>query len=65
MRLLGLVDGQWQVRVELAEKEPGAAVAIDQVGVLADPPESGFLGDRFFEHRRAVDEDAVTERSDL
>lgn len=33
--------------------------------MLPDPAEAGFLGDRFFHHRRAVDERAVTELADV
>jgi len=32
--------------------------------VLADPPESGTLGDRLFQHRRRVDEHAIAEFPD-
>ncbi len=36
----GRVDGQWQVGIQLAEKEPGAGALIDQVGMLADPAQA-------------------------
>ncbi len=37
------VDRQRQVGVELAEKEPGTGLAVEQIGVLADPAEPGLL----------------------
>ena len=57
-------DGQWQIGVELAEEEPGARLRVDQIGVLADPAETRLLGQRLFQHRRRVDEDAVAEGAD-
>src|SRR5207248_2613944 len=59
-----LIDGQRQVRQDLAEKEPRAPLARDEVGVLADPAEPGIPGERLLEHRRGVDAHPVTERSD-
>ncbi len=63
--LAGRIDRQRQVGVELAEEEPGAGVARQQVGVLADPAQAGLLRQRLFQHRSAVDEGAVAERPDL
>ena len=40
------------------------ALAIDQIGVLADPAEAGIARQRLLEDRRAVDECAVAKRSD-
>ncbi len=58
-------DRQGQVGVELSEKKPGTGFLVDQVGVLADPAETGIACQRFFQHRRAVDKGAVAEFSDL
>ena len=40
-----------------AEKQPGAMLAADQIGVLALPAEAGGFCQRLFHHRRGVDED--------
>lgn len=55
------VDRQRQVGIQLAEEKPGTVPSIDQVGVFSDPAESRLFGDRFFQHRGAVDEDAIAE----
>ena len=62
--LLRRVHRQRQVGEQFAEEEPGAGVAGDEVGVLADPAQPGLLGQGLFQHRRAVDEGAVAERPD-
>src|SRR5437763_218741 len=61
----GLVRRQRQVRQDLAGKEPGAAMARDEVGVLADPAESGVAGERLLEHRRGIDAHPVAEWPDV
>jgi hypothetical protein len=55
----GAVHRQRQVDIEFAEKEPGARLAVDQVGVFADPAQAGLLRQGFLHHRGRVDEDAV------
>ena len=52
MRLLGFIDRKRQVGVQLAEKEPRTVIAVDQVGVLSYPPDTGFFGDRLLENGR-------------
>src|SRR5438046_1261933 len=59
-----LIHRQRQVRQDLAEKEPRAPLARDEVGVLADPAEPGIAGQRLLEHRRRVHAHPVAERSD-
>ena len=59
------VDRQRQVGIELAEEKPGASGAAEQVRVLANPAESGIASERFFQHRRRVDERAIAERPNL
>ncbi|MCY1446662.1 hypothetical protein D9M71_632450 [compost metagenome] len=61
---MGRIDGQRQVDVQLAEKEPAAGLLVEQQGVLADPAEPGLLRQGLFQHRRAVDEGAMAERAD-
>lgn len=56
-----LVDRQRQVGVELAEKKPRALVLVDHICVLANPADTSFFRERFFEYRRAVDERAIAE----
>ncbi len=58
------VHRQGQVGEQLAEKKPGARTRIEQVGVLADPAESGIARQGFFQHRGRVDKCAVTEGAD-
>ena len=60
----GFVHRQRQVDEQLAEEEPAAGLAVEQQGVLADPAESRLLGQRLFQHRRAVDKGAMAERTD-
>ena len=57
----GVVDGQRQVRVDLAEKKIRAHFAREQQRVLAAPAETRLRGERHFEHRCAVGEDAISE----
>ena len=64
MRAGGLIHRQRQIGEDLAEEEPRARVAGDQVGVLADPAQAGIARQRFLQHRRAVDTDPVAERPD-
>ncbi len=56
----GLIDGQRQVREDLAEEEPRAVVTVEQVGVLADPAEARVACQRLFEHGGTVRECAIT-----
>ena len=37
------------------------ALAVEQIGVLADPAEPGIARERFLEHRCAVDERAIAD----
>ena len=60
-----LIDRQGQVGVKLSEKEPRAGRAIEQVGVFADPAESGLLRNRLFHHRCGVDKSTIAERPGL
>jgi len=53
------IDGQRQVREDLAEKKPRAIVTVEQVGVLADPAEARVARERLLEHRSTVGERAV------
>ena len=57
------VDGQRQIGVDLAEEEPRAAIAADEVRVLAYPSETGVPGQGLLEDRGTVGEDPVTRRS--
>src|SRR6185437_4977308 len=50
------VRRQVEGEIDLAEKEPGAELARDEVGVLALPAEPGRFGERLFHDRRGVDE---------
>ncbi len=54
---LRLVERQFERREDRAEKQPGAELARDQIGVLALPAEAGGFGERLLHHRRGVDED--------
>src|SRR5690625_240140 len=60
-----LVHRQREIKVDLAEEEPRAPVAIDEAGVLADPAQAGVAGEGALEHRRGIDEDAEAEGADL
>ena len=65
---LGGIGRQIEAEINLAEEQPGAEIARDEVGVLALPAETGLRGQRFFHHRRGVDEDlqfAAPARNDL
>ena len=53
---LGRVRLDPKVGEDLAEEQPGAEAARDQVAVLALPADPGALGERLLEHRRGVDE---------
>ncbi len=57
--------GQRQVGVDLAEEEVRARVTRQEQRVLAAPAEARLGRERDFEHRRAVGEDAITERPDF
>ena len=57
-----LIERQRQVGEDLAKKEPRAGVAMEQVGVLADPAEAGVARERFLQDRAAVDEHTVRAR---
>ena len=59
------VGVQGQIGVQLAEEEPGACGPVDEVGVLADPPEAGVAGERLLHDRGAVGEGTVAEGADL
>ena len=52
-----------QICIQFTEKEPGAGLRIDQVGMFSYPAESSSLSERFFHHRRAVGKRPVGERS--
>jgi hypothetical protein len=56
-----LLFGQREVHVNLAEKKIRAGVAVDQIGVLADPAQAGVAGQGLLQYRRAVREDTVAE----
>ena len=58
------IERQRQVRQDLAQKETGARVAGDEVGMFADPAQARIARERFFEHRRAVDTNAKAEGPD-
>ena len=57
MILFGGVGRQLQAGEDLAEKQPGAKLARNQVGVLALPADAGSHGRGLLHHRRGVDED--------
>ena len=57
MVLLGRVCGYLGGGEDRAQEQPGAVFAADQIAVLALPADAGGLGERFFHHRRGVDED--------
>src|SRR5690606_22154205 len=61
MRAGRRIHRQRQVQVNLAEEEPGAAVLVDQAGVLADPAQPGVAPQCALQHRRRVHEHAVAE----
>ena len=61
---VGRVFRQGQVDEQLAEKEVAAGFAVQYQGVLANPAQAGLFGDRFLEHRSAVDESAIAEGAD-
>ncbi len=54
---VGRVGRELERGVDLAQEEPGAVAAGDQVGVLALPAEAGGLGERLFHDRGGIDED--------
>ena len=54
---LGLVARQLERGEDRAEKQPGAELARDEIGVLALPAEAGRLRQRLLHQRRRVDED--------
>ena len=60
----GIVRGQRQIRVNLAEKEPGTGLPIEQIRVLADPAQTRGARQRLFQHRGAVGEHPVAEVAD-
>src|SRR5262249_6506524 len=55
MVLLPLIGLELESEVDLAQEEPGAQRARDQIRVLALPADAGALGERLFHHRRGVD----------
>src|SRR5271170_5950099 len=55
------VDGQFQVEVDLAQKKIGSGVAIDQIRMLADPPQPGVARQGLLQNRCAVGEHPVAE----
>ena len=61
--LAGGVRCQRQVGEHLADEEPRAGIARDQIGVLADPAEPGIARQRLLQHRRAVDEHPIAVRA--
>ena len=56
--------GSVEVQIDLAEEEIRAGVAVDQIGVLADPAQAGIARQRLFENRGAVGECAMAEGAD-
>ena len=52
----GAVSRQFERREDRAEKQPGAELARDQIGVLALPSKSGMGGKRLLHDRGSVDE---------
>ncbi len=58
-----LIDRQLQIGIDLAEEEVRAGLARDQIGVLADPAQSGVARQGFLEYRRAVGVDAMAVRA--
>ena len=53
---LGSIGFQREAQIDLAEKQPGAELPRDQIGVLALPAQPGALGKRLFHYRRGIDE---------
>ncbi len=53
---LRLVRRELDVGEDRAEKQPGAEVAADQIGVLALPADAGGSGKRLLHERRGIDE---------
>ena len=58
------IDGQREIGVNLTQEKPRTGVARDEIGVFADPAESGIACDRLLEDRSGVDVHAITERTD-
>ena len=58
------IDLESHVGVDFAEKKPGAVLAMQQVSVFSLPAETRFCRQRFFQHRRAVGENAITHRTE-
>ena len=56
MIVFRFVRRQFQAGEDRAQKQPGAELARDQIGVLALPAHARFLRQRFFHHRRGIDE---------
>jgi hypothetical protein len=50
--------------VNLAQEKIRPGVAVDQIGVLADPAQAGIARQSLFQNRRAVGEHPVAEGSD-
>jgi hypothetical protein len=65
VRVLGGINGQWQVGVEFAQEEPRTGITVDQVGMFPYPSQAGLLRDRFFENRGAIDKYPVAEFADI
>ena len=63
VRCARLIHRQREAQIDLADEEIRSGSAIDEVGVLADPPEPGVARERFLEDGRAVDECAIAERA--
>ena len=55
MIALGSIGFQREAQIDLAEKQPGAELPRDQIGVLALPAQPGALGKRLFHDRRGID----------
>ena len=51
------VGWQFEGGEDLGQEQPGSEIAAQQVGVLALPADPGAGGQRFFHHRRGIDED--------
>ena len=51
----GGIGLELEAQIDLAEKQPGAELSRDQIGVLALPAQPGALGERLFHDRRRID----------
>ena len=63
MIALGRIERQRQRREDRAEKQPGAELARDEIGVLALPAKARRLRQRLLHHGRGVDENLDLRRA--